>query len=692
MPRALRVTLVAAACALLGPLGPALGDTELGPVTASGEIELGYQGVGDDWGSAKFEQYRDMSPGLIARGLFLLEDEEATRFFRGWLDNLTDRDQEYLFQAGRYGRYEVEFGLSQFYQVYSNNAFTPYGTPGDQTRLLLPSGFVLSDPFDRNNMQTQLETFALNRDLEFRQRNYTAGFSLWPTEQVLLRSDYELRDRNGVRPHALQFGSAGGRFVNLRAPVDDHTNNWKGEALLLRDGWNLGFDYRGSSYDNDADSVTLESPYISTPSLGSTTQGRIAQAPDNTLHQFSLSGSTELPGEMPARLAGTLSYGRLSQDETFLPHSANPTAGAANPPLPQDDLDGKVNTMLGNLVFTARPRSDLNVKARYRYYDYDNETDTIVFAERVRNDGFTSLPGVVAEQRDFRRQTASFEAAHRLTRQVRLTAEYEWDNWYREDRQVTHLNDHAGRLTLDYRPLRWTKFRASYEYRTRDGNSYDSGTAEPGLRLYDVADRVRQDVDVIATLIPTEALAVNLTGGFSTSDFDNEEFGLDDELSWSAGIDVGYRVTERVDLSGFYTFDRTRWTQDGLNWRARSTDVAHDVGTTVNLILMPERLDLELSWQYHWGKASTLTNGTAASDYPSIKDNLQIFSAMFEYRLRENTRLKWGYRFERFNGNDFQYDLLGLIPPSGSTNDITLSDNVDDYRASIFLGSVVYEF
>jgi hypothetical protein len=371
MSRALRTALLAAAGALLGLPGGTIADTDLGPVTASGEIELGYQGVGDDWSSAKFEQYRDESPGLIARGLFLLEDEEATRFFRGWFDQLTRDDQEYLFQAGRYGRYRLEFGLSQFYQTFSNNALTPYGSPGEETRLVLPPGFALSSPFDRDNMETQLSTFSFNPELRFRQRNYTTGISLWATPELLLRSDYELRDRDGTRPHALGFGSAGGRFVNFRAPVDDHTNNWSGDILLLRERWNLEFDYSGSSYDNDADSVTLESPFTptvplgdttqgrisrdpETVPLGDTTQGRISRDPDNTLHQFSLSGSTELPGEMPARLAGTLSYGRLTQDESFLPHSANPAPGAANPPLPQSDLDGKVNTLLGNLVLTHR--------------------------------------------------------------------------------------------------------------------------------------------------------------------------------------------------------------------------------------------------------------------------------------------------------------------------------------------------
>ena len=95
---------------------------------------------------------------------------------------------------------------------------------------------------------------------------------------------------------------------------------------------------------------------------------------------------------MPARVAGTLAYGLLHQDESFLPHSANPAG--ANPALPQNDLDGDVRTLLANLVVTARPRPELNVVGRYRYYDRANETDSVVFTSRVRNDQAAATAGV----------------------------------------------------------------------------------------------------------------------------------------------------------------------------------------------------------------------------------------------------------------------------------------------------------
>ena len=64
---------------------------------------------------------------------------------------------------------------------------------------------------------------------------------------------------------------------------------------------------------------------------------------------------------------------------------------------------------------------------------------------------------------------------------------------------------------------------------------------------------------------------------------------------------------------------------------------------------------------------------------------------MFDHRLRSHIRLEYGYRFERFNGTDFKYDDLGLTPPT-STTDVTMSDNVNDYNAHIFITRVIYEF
>ena len=648
-----------------------------------GEIEAGYQGVSGDFRSAKFDQYRDDGPGVVLNSWFLLERGEGY-YTRGWLDNLDGNTQEYRTILGRYGRYRLDLGMSQLPQTFSENALTPYGRVG--TRLLLPAGFVRTNA--AATLEAQLRALSGNHDLEFRQRDWTAGFEAWATQKLLLSGSYALRERDVTRPYSLNFGSAGGRYVNFRQPVDDDTHTWKGALTLLRERWNLTFDYNGSIYDNDVESVTVDNPTLT----GATTLGRVSKEPDNSAHQFSLSAAVQLPWTIPARLAGTLSYGVLRQDESFLPHSVNPIG--ANPALPQSDLDGEINTLLVNFVFSARPSRDLSLSARYRYYDRDDNTDTVLFTERVRNDDASSSMGTfVAQHLDFRRQTAELEATYRLRKNTRVTAAYEWDNRYREDAHVSHQNDHALRLTLDYRSDGLLQLlRTTASARLRGGNSYDPAKlrtrVDSGLRRYDQADRDRYRFKVDATLVPAEAASLTLTGSVDRSNYDEDMLGLDDELTWTLGVDGTYQLSERASVTAFYTFDRTRWNQEGNGWRGRNTDKTHDLGIALETVLIPRVLNARFSWQYHNGKAETRTN---PDDYPSIKDDLSVVAAMFEYRWRENVRLKAGYRFERWNSTDFKFDDLGLIPPIPSA-DVMLSNNVDDYDAHIMMGTIVYEF
>ena len=65
--------LLSGAALGLAAAGSAAADTQLGSWTASGEVTSGYQAVGGDWNSSKFEQYRDENPGAILDSRFLLE-------------------------------------------------------------------------------------------------------------------------------------------------------------------------------------------------------------------------------------------------------------------------------------------------------------------------------------------------------------------------------------------------------------------------------------------------------------------------------------------------------------------------------------------------------------------------------------------------------------------------------------------
>ena len=574
----------------------------------------------------------------------------------------------------------------QFSQVFSKNALTPYLTSGDE-RLLLPPTFTPTDT--RATQLAQLVALSGQKDLRFRQRDWHGGLKVWPREDLLATADYGLRDRDGNRPRAMTFPTGLGQYANFHAPLDDRTHTLDGDLSWRSGRSSLTLAYDGSIYDNDVESVTLDNPFAS---AAGNPLGRVSREPDNSMHRLSLSGAMDLATGMPARVAGTISYGRHLQDESFLPHSANPLG--VNPALPQSDLDGRIDRVLANLLFTARPARDLNVRARYRFNSYDDQTDTILFPATVRQDAAAASGPFVSTRRDYRRQTATLEGSYRLSRELRASADVEWDNWYREDRQVTHQNDWAGGLALDYRPRPYATLRTSYEVRSRKGNDYDPGLSDAALRMFDVADRVRHELELVAILIPSPDASVTLNGSFLKTDYDQKSFGLDDVEGWTAGIDGAYQLSEAVSVSAYYTYGWTRYKQDGSSgggFEGKNTDTANDFGVHADVVLT-SRVGARFGWEYHQGRATTKGNGSAVS-FPTVKDDLQVVSAMFDYQWRENVRLEFGYRYEHFAGTDFQYDDLGLIPPpSNSTADVLLRNNTDDYDAQILLTSVVYEF
>ena len=100
-----------------------------------------------------------------------------------------------------------------------------------------------------------------------------------------------------------------------------------------------------------------------------------------------------------------------------------------------------------------------------------------------------------------------------------------------------------------------------------------------------------------------------------------------------------------------------------------------------------------MGWDFHFGKveqgASGNIAGSGAFDFPSVKNNWQVAHATFEYTLSERFQVKAGYRLERYNGDDFRVDGLGL---NTTGSDVYLGDLTDDYRANIVAVSFVYAF
>ena len=84
--------------------------------------------------------------------------------------------------------------------------------------------------------------------------------------------------------------------------------------------------------------------------------------------------------------------------------------------LPARSLDGRVNTTGATLQLTSTPVKNLNLSARWRYYDFDNRTARITFPGYVRFDAVWQSIGRINVPYSFRNSRADLTASYNLGR------------------------------------------------------------------------------------------------------------------------------------------------------------------------------------------------------------------------------------------------------------------------------------
>ncbi len=132
--------------------------------------------------------------------------------------------------------------------------------------------------------------------------------------------------------------------------------NYTGDQLVVQTHYSL------SALTNNVSGMTWGN--WSTPGSANNLQ-TMSSAPSNALHQFGVNANVRFTST--TRLAGSLSYGRNTQDQAFL-------TDASTPLVPTASLHGLVVTKAASLKLSSRPVSGLNLAAAAKVDDRDNQT------------------------------------------------------------------------------------------------------------------------------------------------------------------------------------------------------------------------------------------------------------------------------------------------------------------------------
>ena len=701
------VALALALALLCG--GPALAETKVGSLTLSGEAELGGRVVWDSGDEAKFEEYRDLVDGVIGNFDLLLENEEITHWLRGRGENVGYDDQRYWLEGGHYGRYQIEAFYGELPHIFSDSARTPYLRVGERT-FELPPTFNIAAP-------DQALFHDVDQELKWREGRFGTKYHLG--ESLLLETSYRIQDKRATGNWGMPFGSPGGTFTSIPRRIDERIHEARFGVDWQLDDASISVEYLGNFYQNDNKFITADNPNFPAQPAP---EGRAATPPSNWAQSLSLAGAASLPLGVPNRVSGSFAYGFRRQDDEFLPHTVNPVF-AGNPALvlPDSSLDGKVQTLLGNVLATVEPAEDLSAKLRYRIYDLDNQTDSLFFPGNVENDGIlrdTDATQSVASS--YTRQNGDLDLAWDFARGWTGEAGLAFEYWHRsDDREVEKLWDYGPSLKLDYRTPGGTLLHAGYQFRNRDGSNYDAlapidavhgpGETCPGLatfcevRKYDEADRYLNRFDLLGQFVPAEPVELTLTGNVDYSDYHQTDYGLTKAIGWHVGSDVYYQIHPRVGLLTYYTYEWRRFWQDsrqrsvtgglpteGAEWDSNTQYQYHNGGVTLNLAVFPEKLDAEVGYLINYGQEKTRAEGGTAVNLPKIHDRLQAAYTTVSWHFTDQVTLRAGYRWESYDIAQFRDDRVptGLV----AGGNLFLGDVVEDYKANIFGISAIVEF
>ena len=728
------VWLIVLIAHVAGAVGVASAQTQLGGVNVEGEIEAGGRFFIERPSSkerAKFEEYRDLTPGLVVPGFHLrLSSPNESIFGEFGGSKWGYQDQDFYLTLGRLGTWQFDFAWDQTPHIISTTARLLATEPDRGV-------FVLSTPrpaLPLHNGAPALDEISVRWDKALMRFAYSVSPALD------FAAEYNRTRKDGDKPMGMAFGSPGNNFYEVLQPIEQTVHDFRLRGAYAEPRYQLQFGYGLSVFENDLNRIQADNPCFgnaapcSAGDAAGPATGQSSLPPGNMAHSLNLAGGVNLPWR--TRLNGNLAWGLHLQNEAFLPHTINPAlAGNADLVLPKQNLGGLVQTWLVYLSATSRPFEPVTFGAKYRFYDYADYSRKITFPGVVLND-ITPEASRSAGRWSYRKQNAELDARTRLLEFLALTVGGGWERWDRnEHREVPVSNEYFAKAALDATPTEWLLARVTYkpsfrridDYKTRAHAEHtvveDPGAAAAGqsllLRKFDEADRDRQKVEAQLQFTLGQGFTATPSAAYHWDNYYDSPLGLQDENGWSIGIDLSWTPVERVVFSAGYTYEYLRqWMRsrsrpvtggttldfDDFDWTSSLKDTVQTAYAGVKATLVPKVLDLRIDGSYSSAlgrmdthNPTTPVSGTAAQNltatakpFPAFQDTLVRVEAALIYHFYKNWSAKLGYAFELFEKTDWRTDTLNPFIPGVSS--IWLGNDLRNYTAHMMGATLAYRF
>ena len=534
-------------------------------------------------------------------------------------------------------------------------------------------------------------------EVETERKTVGAGIRLpvsdWQFDVSVRRQE---KDGTGIIGGAIGsgFGTGFGGMTasQLPMPISYTTNELEAKARYEKHGGNVELGYYYSGFSNEYQTLSWQNPFDQ-PGVGlgnPSPVGQLALPPENSFHRLSLSGGYQF--NKTTRFAGSVSVGRMLQDDTFAPLTVNPELSYLPGP-PRDSLDATADIVDAFLRLVSRPMPKLSLNASYRYHERDDDFDPMAYNYVVAD---SRLNGVVtAAPFGYYSHDVSLSADYRFNSWSTLNLDYDYRQRSRRYAEAEHIrtsqNGIDARLRL--RPMDTLSVSFHGGWADRNGSDYEQPAAEnPLLRKYYLADRIQGKVGAGLSYVPREDIVLGVTLDYLNDDYNETVIGLTDAGHRILAFDASYIPTERLSFHAFFSYEDISSRQAGSvtedlpdNW----TDISDRIGTGgvgVEYLLPGDRWTVGLEYAESHGTSETDVRATTeeVSPFPDIDSRLRTVKLRAEYQVDDRWSVNAAWWYSRFKSTNWALDgvepdsvpgllLSGVESPDYDVNTLMLS-------------------
>jgi MtrB/PioB family decaheme-associated outer membrane protein len=631
--------------------------------TVEGEVSITGKLIdvnADGGGEAKFTEYTDED--LIHGGLFVwgnLKYDTDRYFLRLDVRDIAYDTQYYRLGGGMYGKFKYDLFYYEIPHNITFDARTFFNGAGHDSLTLDPAA-VLDNPSTWNTFDYGTE-----------RKKYGAGFKLDMFRPFYLDVAYYHEKKEGIKP-------AGVDAFELPEPIDFRTDDLKVEAGYTKNPLFLSISYCLSDFTNEDHLLEF------TPIPG---DSPLTLPADSNAYRFAFKGSLKFP--YSTRIYANLATGKTESEHDFFPN-----------------YDGEVKTNNFDVVLTSNPTIYFDLKAYYKYYKRDNDSDIVNPAMKL------------FEQKI---NTFGIDFGYKLPANLYLTAGYRNAKLEREEddaepeEALPHNKDNIYTVELRWGGLDFATLKAGYEFMDREA---DYQTSESKNDPHDPSNRFayagqdRNTFKIGVDVYPIDNLSFGVGYKYKKNDYDDDldnSVGLTKDTRDEFNLDVDYTIGKIAKLFGYFDYEKIKLEQTQIYqaaadylWDVDQEEKTYDIGVGTEIYVIKKKLTLRLGYDYIKANGiadytipdAVLTDiGLAPGDEVDINNwddyKLSLYKIKVIYNATESMTLSLGYAYENFDYSDAQLNDYDYTPGDGF---LTGAYKDQSYSANIFFAHASYKF